>query len=246
MPRLSNAIIKLKNFVKRKRRSFGKEVVYVLGDSHAKVFHYINDNRDLDKVYFDVLSVGGATAMGMVNPNSKTNALKLFSNKMERADRNKPVIIMLGEVDTGFLIWFRALKKGLSVDSQMDLSLTNYFKFVDLLKERGFKKIYLLSAPLPTIPDNHAKYGEIARLRKEVTASLDERTQLTLKYNESLRNHAKQNNLEFIDLDKYLLGDKGVIKKSYLNENPLDHHCDHRPYSKSIIEELYNLSVIPK
>lgn len=49
--------------------------ILVIGDSHTQVFKYCNDkNTDY---HFDVQKVSGATAQGSVNPNSKTNALKI-------------------------------------------------------------------------------------------------------------------------------------------------------------------------
>lgn len=50
------------------------------GDSHTSVFNYCN-SRQNDFV-FDVCEVGGATAQGAVNPNSRTNALNIFSKRI--------------------------------------------------------------------------------------------------------------------------------------------------------------------
>lgn len=46
------------------------------GDSHTDVFDYCNLKQNM--FTFDVCVVGGATAQGAVNPNSKTNALNIF------------------------------------------------------------------------------------------------------------------------------------------------------------------------
>ena len=47
--------------------------ILVLGDSHSEIFNYCN-NKQQD-IIFEAHIVGGATAQGMVNPNSNTNAL---------------------------------------------------------------------------------------------------------------------------------------------------------------------------
>jgi hypothetical protein len=50
--------------------------ILVLGDSHAEIFNFCNTKQK--KYNFEVISVGGATAQGSVNPNSNTNALNIF------------------------------------------------------------------------------------------------------------------------------------------------------------------------
>ena len=242
--KLRNARLKINRYIDLRTKSIGKQVYPILGDSHVKVFSYINQEKLLEDTFFDVLSVGGATAMGMVNPNSKTNALKMFKKKLNWVSKSKPVFIMLGEVDTGFLIWYRALKKELSVESQMDLSLKNYTTFVDDLIKIGLQKIYLFSAPLPTIPDNHAQYGEIARLRKEVKSSLKERTELTIEYNKRLKNYTENLEVNFISLEKFQLNREGTIKKEFLNDDPLDHHYNNEVFANCIIEELRRIELI--
>ena len=54
------------------------------GDSHIEVFGYCNKKQN--NFVFDVCKVGGATAQGAVNPNSKTETIKDFekhNNKRE-------------------------------------------------------------------------------------------------------------------------------------------------------------------
>ena len=70
--------------------------IIVCGDSHTGVFRFMNNKQK--NIHFDVCEVGGATAQGMVNPNSKTNALPIFINKIKKKKADK-IIIMLGEVD---------------------------------------------------------------------------------------------------------------------------------------------------
>ena len=85
-------------------------MILVLGDSHSNVFN-------LSKKDFLVEFIGGATAQGSVNPNSKTNSLNIFTEKLKTLDLSKisNVIIMLGEVDCGFVIWYRHKKHNISI-----------------------------------------------------------------------------------------------------------------------------------
>ena len=82
--------------------------IIVLGDSHALVSMSRRFRRYFPLTKFDVCSVGGATTSGLDNPNSLTAAYEMFSNKLSSVPENSIVIVMLGEVDTGFVIWWRS------------------------------------------------------------------------------------------------------------------------------------------
>ncbi len=213
------------------------EFVYVLSDSHGHVFRHLN-SLSPKQVHFDVTVVGGGTAMGMVNPNSRTDCLNIFRQKLATINRRSRLIFLLGEVDTGFVIWYRARKYNLPVASQFEQSLQNYFEFISQILADGYQNVCLMSAPLPTIPDNNEKHGEIAGLRREVQVDQRTRTELTLRYNARLREFCHNEGLTFLDLDSYLLGDNGIIRDEYLNRDPRDHHCDFDRYGAAIREEL--------
>jgi hypothetical protein len=223
----------------RRIRNLNKTRVVVLGDSHTTIFNYINKHYKI-KYYFEVGSVSGATAIGAVNPNSKTNALNVFRKKINRTSKKATIIMQLGEVDCGFVIWFLAQKKQTSIEEQFNKSINNYKNFiVNELINKGFNKIIIMSATLPTLKENVAGIGEIANLRKEVTASQKERTKITLDYNKSLKEFSSHHGeITFLDTDDILLGENGIIKDEFLNNDPLDHHNDAIRYSKIIIEKL--------
>ncbi len=96
--------------------------ILVLGDSHCDIFRYCNIKQN--DIYFDVHNVGGATAQGSVNPNSNTNALNIFRNKIHKINKTdyKYVIINLGEVDCGFVIWYRKKKYNISTEEQLKIT----------------------------------------------------------------------------------------------------------------------------
>ena len=96
--------------------------ICVLGDSHSKVFTFCNTN----KFKFNVKAVGGATAQGCVNPNSKSNALEIYKQHIKKSNKYDKIIIMLGEVDCGYLVWVRSKRYNISVESQIDLCITPF------------------------------------------------------------------------------------------------------------------------
>jgi len=216
-----------------------KKRILVLGDSHVAVFKYINKNHKTP-YYFDTAYVSGATSLGIANPNSKTNALKIFKNKLQRTSKNTPVLIQMGEVDCGFVIWFLAEKKQTAVKEQFEKSIRNYKNFLlnEVIK-KDFQKIIIMSATLPTLKENTEGLGEIANLRKEVKATQLERTELTLKYNQELKTFCEEHpELYFLDFDKDMLDTDGIIKKAFLNKDPLDHHNDLEAYSNLIVNRI--------
>lgn len=170
--------------------------------------------------------VGGATAQGCMNPNSITNALDIYKEHITKTKKYDKVIIMLGEVDCGYLVWVRSKRYNISVEEQIDLCIKNISDFiVNILIQNGYssEQIILCGVILPSIKDNtDPKY--LGGARKEVTVSQKERTLKTLEYNKRLEEMSKMNGYKYIDITKYILGENGVVKDYYLNEDPWDHH----------------------
>lgn len=219
--------------------------ILILGDSHCRVFDYIR-NKDLyPKFYFKVVKVKGATARGLINPNSKTNAIKIFQKAITQQfnfRQCKYILIQLGEVDCGYLIWYRVQKYQESVEKQFNQSLDAYFSFINWLIPRTNATIILSSVIPPTIQDNHMM-GEVANQRKEVNISQIERTQLTLKYNEQIKHFCKNHeHLIYLEITKDLLNQKtGLVDKKFMNEDPSDHHLSSEKTYSLWIDKLLKI-----
>ena len=157
--------------------------IIVCGDSHTRVFRFMNNKQNI--FHFDVCEFGGATAQGMVNPNSKTNALPIFINKIKKSKKEDKIIIMLGEVDCGFVIWVRSKRYNISVDKQTENSTENLFKFIEkIINNFSYSKedIIVTGSILPTIKDStNKKYLNGARCEVDVSQKI--RTAKTLEYN---------------------------------------------------------------
>ncbi len=211
------------------------EEVLILGDSHAKVFRYPMLRFRLWQKYLNVVSVGAATASGLENPNSKTQAFQQFDRALDTT-RAKKVVVMLGEVDTGFVIWYRAAKYGVPVADALTKTLTTYQQFLQKIKVRGLLPI-CISAPLPTIQDDN-DWGEIANQRKSVTATQRERTELTLKFNRKMELFCAAESITYLNLDGESLGEDGLVKAVLLNKNALDHHYDKRVFAAMLAKPV--------
>jgi tetratricopeptide (TPR) repeat protein len=151
-----------------------KSKLLVLGDSHTETFKCNALQKCFPKYYFNVVAVGGATVSGLQNPNSKTQALPIFEKNIAEFKPNK-IIIQLGEVDTGFVIWYRAEKYKVSVDEMLIKTIDSYTNLLSSLKSKA--DVICIGTVLPTIKDGQ-DWGEIANARKEIKATQRERTSI--------------------------------------------------------------------
>ena len=92
--------------------------IHYLGDSHVRYFRRAAQQGLLAPGELTGLEVGGATAVGMRNPNAKTNAIGRYRDWISDKSRDAVVVTHLGEVDCGFVIWYRAAKYDERVQAQ--------------------------------------------------------------------------------------------------------------------------------
>jgi hypothetical protein len=230
---MSNIRSVMSGTIRRLHRLMSKNKILVLGDSHVEVFSNRQFLLTYPKTYFDVCSVGGATASGLENPRSKTQAFQIFDKALKEKDYDE-IIVMLGEVDTGFVIWYRAQKYDVDVMKMFKQAVDNYANFLDKVKQSG--DLTVLSTPLPTINDSSS--GEIAHTRKEITTTQKERVDLTLSFNQAIQRLCEEKNIKYINLDDKSLGKDGVVKLELKNKDPKDHHYDFNQYAKLIISKF--------
>jgi hypothetical protein len=217
--------------------------ILVLGDSHVEVFNYCNKKQQ--NIHFEVVMVGGATAQGAVNPNSTTNALSIFKQKLNniKHDNFKYIIINLGEVDCGFVIWYRKDKYNIGIEDQLKITTDNLFNFINLeiLPHFEFSKIIINGSVLPTIKDNTDK-KYLTGARSEINVSQIDRTELTIKYNNILKNYSLINGYNYMDITNYILDNETkVVNTIFLNKNIFDHHLDNENTYKLWLCELYKI-----
>ncbi|MDO9139383.1 MAG: SGNH/GDSL hydrolase family protein [Methylobacter sp.] len=211
--------------------------ILVLGDSHSPVFNHPLFKETFPTVHFNVVTVIGATASGLENPNSTTQAYPIFRVALKNTAA-KHIIVMLGEVDTGFVIWYRAQKYQESVAAMLDKAIASYCRF--LAEINSAFEVICISAPLPTIQDGN-DWGDIANARREVTASQVERTALTLEFNWVMQAFCLQNSIRYLMLDSDSLGECGIVKADLLNNDCNNHHYDQDQYSRLLADGLIGM-----
>lgn len=198
----------------------------VLGDSHLDALKLAADLGLLISDENEFCIVPGATAVGLRNPNSITDAINIFRDTLVHKDTSSYVLTHLGEVDCGFVIWWRAHKYGDPVYKQFKESLTAYQNFIEEISSGGYTKVCITAASLPTIRDG-IDLGSVANKRSEIKVSLYDRTQLTLEYNSALREFANRSSVLFFDISNALLNKReNVVSDFFRNNDPTDHHLD--------------------
>ena len=218
-----------------------RPIITVLGDSHAGIFNRIRRQGRLPGTWLDVLSVPAATAFGLANPNSSTNALTQFSDLLDRTPGHRRTLFMLGEVDCGFLIWHRAMTRGTSVESEFQQSLQRYTGFLEEQMAKGHDRIGLVSVAPSTI-DDYARWKGLDSARGKVTASIEERTALTVAYNHELAAWARRTASAFLDLDPDLLDPTtGLVAPRFIHPDPTDHHLDPDALVEVLVERIPQL-----
>lgn len=209
-----------------------QESILVVGDSHSLVWERLEVRDALLPLRSRVVAVAGASVSGLENPNSVTNALPIFNRELE-SSAAQVVVTLLGEVDTGFVIWYRAEKYGMPAKLMLEKAIRSYCAFlIDIAED---KKVVCVSAPLPTIPDNHG-WGDVANARREVKASLLARTEMTRDFNRRLAHFCSQSSMTFIDLDEVSIGSDGLVAQYLRNNNSDDHHYDESSYADLIVK----------
>jgi hypothetical protein len=195
-----------------------------VGDSHIQYFSEAARRGGFVPRRSLFCEVGGATAVGMTNPMTLTNAVNLFRERLASTAKPAVVVVQLGEVDCGFVIWYRAEKYHETIDLQMGKSIASYRQFVEELLMLGHTPI-ITGATLPTLRDTDT--GAVAAMRKDISSTLLERTRLTLDYNEHLQALARDLGAQYLDVTRHMLDPAtGVIQDAFRNADPQDHHLD--------------------
>jgi hypothetical protein len=207
--------------------------ILVLGDSHARIFEEPAFQR-LEDCRFEVLAARGASAYGLRNLRSVTQAYTRFKKALDESEASE-VIILIGAVDTDFLIWHRAKLGNCGIQRFTEESVSAYCRF--LLEVSPQRRVICISAPLPTIADSR-KWGGAVNSGRAVAATRLERTNLTLHFNREVQAFCDREGIEYLMLDDQSLGPGGEVRKSLLSSNPADHHYDSRAYAALIAQNL--------
>jgi len=204
------------------------DTVNVLGDSHCRYFRYMQQHHSIPKTRVRVFSITGATAAGMINPASKTRAMPAVRSVLRRLPRVQSVLLSLGEVDVGFVIPMRCQRSGAPPEDELVKVFDAYMQFVSDVVAMGFAKVMLATVSPATIDDWSKWPGPVGHLRKQVTMSIHDRSQLASKFNALLRAGQSQYHYTFLDVESQFADDCGQVRPQLISDRAGDLHLNNK------------------
>jgi len=209
--------------------------VLVLGDSHVRVFEHWWFMWALPWVRWHIVYVPGGTAGGLYNPRAVTQAYARLTQALREVPSDL-VVLNLGEVDTGYTIWVRAQRDGIDPRQAMAHAANNYIRFIREIHSGC--RLLVLSAPLPTLSDDFEPTDDVLTTRKAVSHSQEERTALTLAFNDRISAACADLGVPYLDDREASLAPHGLVWPQWQREGGPDHHYNRKTYAKWLASGL--------
>lgn len=180
------------------------------GDSHTRMFTpFVTDS----------CVVGGASAYGLANPKSVTNARNIFTEFLSNHP-NDVVISCLGEVDCNATVWRR---RDLTPSEYVDVAIAKYQRFLS-----AFTNKFILSSVVFPIVRSYQSKEYMARKvkpRAHVKVDGDIRALVVQLFNESLRALSDIHGHYFLNITSQTLNKYGRVRTKFV-KRPDDSHLN--------------------
>ncbi len=176
--------------------------------------------------------VSGASATGLDNPGSVTQARQRFDETIARLRPGAAVLVSLGEVDVGFLAFARAQVSDTAPIDHAELAFDRYTAYLSgHVLARG-ARLLVLSASPPTIED-YASWAGLENKRRLVTASRAERAALTDVWNRRLGAWCAAAGAAWLDLTPHVTIPGSLqVRPEWVNPDPFDQHLHPRRHAE--------------
>lgn len=204
----------------------------LIGNSHT-------DQFDENKL-IDILYGYGASICGLLNKNS---VLKLSDRILEYQQKNptKILVFFLGQTDIEFIYYFKSARQNekLNINDFIDKLVEDYIYFI---KNNITNKCVVLGINPNVILDNEhiyrvnftekstinpngyfdekAKYCNYQHIYNDDYAT---RFSYNIIFNNKLKEKCNENNINYCDINKYILDNNNTVKNEYM-PNYVDHH----------------------
>jgi hypothetical protein len=203
---------------------FNKGLAHFIGNSHARTF----------KLQPGMIAhvISAATAHNLAKENSTTSSRKRLFDSLSRVNRRRDAVIMVfGEVDCRFHIYYQYMKneKKLTIEELIDHTISNYGKVLTELKDKGFH-LYVCSVVPASWREHSTAYP--------FYGSPDMRSRITRIFNNKLQILCTENGICFIDMYKPAADDNGLIKPEYKLD---DIHLNEKivPYVRAQLKKTF-------
>ncbi len=209
--------------------------VLVIGDSHMRVFEHPLLRLALPQLRFDVRYVPGASAIGLLNENSKTRSGSIFREKLESATYDH-VVISLGEVDVSSALWLNAEYHGLDVQNLFLRALWTYKTFI--LRHCPLARTVVLGASLPTVEKYEKGVDDDHDIRSTVRADWRQRIELARAFNDDMAEWCAKHGIPHLDTASAVLDDNGLVRAGWRVRRRKDHHYARLPFALWLVKNL--------
>lgn len=221
------------------RKEWGDKKLIILGDSHVGPLY---NAREIFKSFTQdplLLVIRGATIAGF---GKRQSSLDTFSKLNVLIEEVSPeaVVLKLGQVDVDLGQYYRATIKNEDIKkiNYFDSYIDDYLNSIALLPQ--ISRYFVCTINLPTlvhhkdavyytskvihenIADKPMRREKVAILR-QIMPSIEDRTQMTIAFNQCLTSKCKEYDIPFIDETAYFLDEQtGLVKEQFRSTN--DHH----------------------
>jgi surface carbohydrate biosynthesis protein len=178
----------------------------VIGCSHVRYLRYLQINRALffgNTLHLECHELAGATAFGLCNPSSQSNALNVtrqLARRMASVDR---IVVQFGEIDCRRAAWKAAEVSGRPIEVTIAESVAHLESYIkdEVLPHQ--KKVLILGAKPQIIGDDDF-YKNSLEDERTVFKPLAEREKITVSFNAQLRKVAERLRVDYADIDHVL------------------------------------------
>ena len=190
-------------------------MIYVVGDSHTAIFK--NDPA------FKVVEIAG-TAHNLVNVKSTSNSNQKLQQVIDSIDKKCDLVMLVfGETDCRFHIYYQAQKRGVSISDIINETVFHYGLALHWLRGSGVIPIVLGISPPGTY--NRFEYD----MPGKPYASPEILAKIYSEFNTKMKLFCNMRAFAYIDIYSKTVDDKGFLKKEYaadavhlnLNAKPL-------------------------
>lgn len=196
--------------------------VHCVGDSHTRAFQIAR--RYTKRTLITTTIVRGASARGIGSSQSQTGARSQFLRTLEKVPQTHAVLVCMGEVDVGHLLWRLARDRDQDIQELMETSITRLMDFVSMLERRP---VIIAGVTPPTVVDYRLVRGG-NRLRSELLIPWQERSDLAKSWNTELRSWCEDAGHIYLDCyDMAVDQTTGRVSELFAPVDPADHHLNH-------------------
>jgi lysophospholipase L1-like esterase len=159
---------------------------------------------------FKVVDIGAATAHNLINEKSTTNSHKKVQEVINSINKKCDlVMLVLGEPDCRFHIYYQASKRHIGIYDVIDETVQRYGQALQWMRNQGVEPVVLGIPPVGT-------YNGFERdFPGKPYASPQMLSQIYKLFNQEMWIYCNKNHFIYLDVYARTVDEKGFLKKEY-------------------------------